>query len=415
MKINLPYASPNHLPSLKTVVEGFRKIDSINFEGTSYEERKKILFDNLPTLPLILSPDGDVHFTTYRVRILEQSDNIKSQETFSHPPAINCTKTERAHLAGYPVLYTSLSPASAMREIKNLQPGQTFYLSKWVVPKDAKLIYAQFLYGPDIEIGDNISFLNKSNIEKMVQISSVYPEDISKAFMYLTQKLSSYFLSEDYFRSSFLAHHALYDHKPEFVAKPQALVYPSVAAGLDNINVAYHPDFVRDHLKMEWVYKLVFKGFEDDGASISLRGIGLNDSSGVIHWIFPFVKPEKTRITSAGVRYDSKPRNYVINPSNDIFIRNGNEFKLADLINNILFEDYDKLMPLLLDIDFEIDFSKIYMRGIKIKPDQSEVIYTIIDGSQYNITEIEVTLEYKFVGESLEEKNVWFEMETEVK
>ena len=111
--------------------------------------------------------------------------------------------------------------------------------------------------------------------DKFKQISQTYSENRQEALKYINNKLSKYFLSDNYNISSFLGHYILYDSRNSFPLKADAIMYPSIQAGLNNFNLAIHPDFVKNNLQLIQVQKVKFKHFEENASKLILLKTGI--------------------------------------------------------------------------------------------------------------------------------------------
>ena len=101
----------------------------------------------------------------------------------------------------------------------------------------------------------------------------------------MLEGLSNFFIGDiSYAASSFLSHYILYEDRKSIPIRIEALIYSSVQAELRNINFAFHPDFVKDHIKLKGVQKVTFDSFIKGGSNLVFLEQGLPQIDGTIKW-----------------------------------------------------------------------------------------------------------------------------------
>jgi hypothetical protein len=305
-------------------------------------------------------------------------------------------------LKGFPVFYTSISSDTALRERRKengekLENGDEVYLSVWKIKKGVTVNYSQFIFDESIELGNIIKKLNITNAEKLKKKNETYTTNKQLAFEYLLNKLASYFISDDYTISSFLAHNILYDGREKAPINSDALIYPSLQAGLNSINIAFHPDFVKNNIYLEKVEKIKFKNFEKSGSKINLIKTGIPDETQKIKWFTSVVNTNWMKIIRKEIMFEVDPIIEILDEK-CIFFRNGNKKEIDEIIWEYINENIKSLVEILFQIDKEIDYDKIYEKEFYINTnDRSTAL--IKDNKQYIISNFKILLEYKILKE----------------
>jgi hypothetical protein len=336
MKLNLPYVKEDNLPSLMEMENDFQKFDSINLSNLNYNEIKKAFFENIRFIPKLISPETTLNFKLYRTSCINESKlDITDIKTFYHPPKEYCPKG-RCNLQNFPVFYASILQDTALRERrkengKQLEEGDEVYISHWDIKKDTKISYSQFIYSDISQLGEIFKSINQNNISKLQQINKIYSEDKQNAFEYLLKKLSDYFISDDYTISSFLAHNILYDGRDTAPLKSDVLLYPSLQAGLNSINFAFHPDFAEKNLNLLKIEKIRFNSFTKDGSHLNLIKTGIPNEAGKIKWFTSVVNTNWMRIVQKEIVFEVDPSIEILD-ERSIFTKNGIKKEIDEII-----------------------------------------------------------------------------------
>ncbi|WP_460970883.1 RES domain-containing protein [Spirosoma migulaei] len=397
------------LPSEDAISNGLKIIESSLLDKLSYEEIKKLFNDALGMVPKLVVPNASITAPIYRVTNGLFPGFDKNQiSSFSHPPFNNCKKG-RANIDGFPVFYAALSGDTALRELRNstnqpLQKGDIVYISSWEVDKDIKLAYSQFIYNDEVKLGEMLSGLNKSNHEKIAHISSPYTAGKRNAFKLLLEGLSNLFIGDkSYAASSFLSHHLLYEDRENFPIRIEALLYPSVQAGLTNINFAIHPDFVKDHIKLKGIQKVEFESFQEGRSNLIFLEQGKPQTDGTIKWYKSGFSLKDIKAESYSVSFSIDPPIDNINEDYLFYSKTDNDYyPLPILTWKILNKKKKEVLNELAKFEEEMDFEKIYKKPIQINVNEGEV-YLEIEDNKYNVEALVTEIEYKFI--LMEENN----------
>jgi hypothetical protein len=235
--------------------------------------------------------------------------------------------------------------------------------------------------------------INDANQIKLKYISKSYSANKQAAFKYLVEKLSKYFISDNYNISSFLGHYLLYENRESSPLKADAVIYPSLQAGLKNMNLAFHPDYVAKHMELKQVQKVIFENFEESGSWLSLSEVGLPDTVGNIDWYAATFNKNAMKIMSIEVKFNNEPSKEHLN-ENSIFIKSNKEYKLLDLTWELIDKNLEKYINVISRLNQEIDINKIYDKTIFITPAKN-IIYIEITNEKYFVDVIKVKLKFK--------------------
>lgn len=397
------------IPSMTTVVDGFNLIEKASFDNLSYSEKKSLFEKALGIIPRFISPNNTPTASLYRVTNgLFASFNKSQASSFSYPPAANC-KIGRANLAGFPVFYAALSGDTALREFRNmynepLREGDIVYISEWNYKKGTKATYSQFIYDETTVLGEKIVDINVSNQKKLARISRIYSQEKKAAFKVLIEKIGSLYISDkSYLKSSFLSHYLLYDDRPTFPFRVNALIYPSVQAGFKGINYALHPEFVDQNVILKSIQKVSFISFEDGKSSLSFLELGIPKSSGKITWYTMRIDLKSVKTQKHILVFDEGPLEKI--SANDILysIKDNKNYQFSDIIElgwKILNENLEESVNELARFESNINHKKNYKKTLLIKLDKYE-IYILIDGIKCKLEGIAFELKYKLILEEI--------------
>lgn len=397
MELKIPFMEDSQLPSFEHIKKAFEELDLLYDKGMSYEELKNAFLEKLSIFPQLIYPEGKLNLPIYRTSIINSSElDIRHPDSFSHPPPNYCS-LGRCNLNSHPVFYGSISEDTALREKRKandqgLEEGDEVYVSQWQVNSSANFRYSQFIFGNDVELGEVVSDLNSSNIEKLANMSTPYSEDKQKGFKHLVHKMGSYFLLENYNFSSFLAHYLLFDNREKSPLKADAIIYPSVQSKLTNFNIAIHPDFVRNHMKLVNVKKIRFKGFEKEGCRCELLEIGIVKENGLIDWNIPRFSTDTMDITGIEIAFVTEPHIDIYNPDH-IFKKKGCQMPLGQITWEYINTNKVKVLELLSKVDV-FDYDRTYQKELYIQIPKNN-LWLEFEDEKYFIETLKVNVHYK--------------------
>lgn len=235
--------------------------------------------------------------------------------------------------------------------------------------------------------------MNKTNSEKLKQISQSYSQNKQDAFIYLNNKLSKYFVSDKYNISSFLGHYILYENGSSVPLKADGIMYPSIQAGLNNINIAIHPDFVKSHLQLIQVQKIKFGQFENNRSALTLLKTGVPNEKNKIEWFSPSFNTNDMKITGIEVMFDKEPKNQKFTDKN-VFLNNDTKQTLDAIAWEYIDKNMSQVLNILSELNNEIDYKKVYKKDFFIRP-ENKVVSLELNNERFFINTIKVSMDYK--------------------
>ncbi|MFZ3274115.1 MAG: RES domain-containing protein [Lutibacter sp.] len=172
----------------------------------------------------------------------------------SYPP-INFVSFGRCNFPKYPVFYCSNNPMTALMEVvrENNYKDKKYCISKWeIIQSEDKLAFQTFLQ-TDLHSENDFNLLKKVETE---QLNEPFKNKLDKerinGIIELLKFLQSTFIKDkDYSISASLAHRTLYA-KHNFAT--DILLYPSIQTKYKGVNMAIHPNFVDNNLRLKRLY-----------------------------------------------------------------------------------------------------------------------------------------------------------------
>jgi hypothetical protein len=393
------YIEDNKLPSLNDVIEGFKRIEYLNNGDFDYETIKKEYFNNLKFLPNLLSPEGKWGSFLYRASIVDEEKlDITDIDTFSFPKPIYCTSKGRCNLKNFPVFYASIDIDTALREKrknndKPLEKGDTVYISYWKLKEHINIKYAQFIFSNNIELGTLIKQLNESNHSKLEILSHCYSNEKQESFKYLNNKLSDFFLSNNYNLSSFISHNILYENSKDAPIKADAILYPSLQAGYNSLNLAIHPDFVINNLELVRVNKINFIEFVNKGAFATLEQVGIPDKSKKIVWNSLFFSFDKSDIVDIEIMFDNEPDENLFSDNDEFYFQNKREL-LPNIVWHLIEQNKSKIFSLLSNLSEEPNETMIYQKTLFFEL-TDKLVVLLQNNTTHKVFCLKITFNYK--------------------
>lgn len=323
--------------------------DALNSFFKPYSEYKRIpekdelkeIWHNLSFLPRFIHYLENVDFDYFRAR---PADDVKQDitllSTFSHPPTEK-TSQDRANIKGHPVLYTSLNENTSLIESKC---KDYFYLGVWNLEENSGIKLNSFLFtkldneNPMKIISDDL-YKKMNEMFKGLSINQL--NDIKKLYTLF----SELFIRNNKIITSLIGYKILYQNEFEKEIQPDAIVYPSIQVDKKGCNFAFHPDFVKNNLRLNYIFFGKINSFNDQNFDINLTfknfGININDK---IKWYRLRILIDEVNIYSSS---------NVIN----INEKNINNYNVA----------LNYKMPLLNFCDFEISKNKLNLFKTNLK------------------------------------------------
>lgn len=232
------YCWPN-FDDFSTTKEYLKEVQSVLFKE----------FEFLPNFVKFLKPQK-FSLPIFRVREVESFTNISLFSEHSYPP-INLTSFGRCNFPKNPVFYCSNDPMTALLEVvrdsdfKNIK----YCISRWeIIDSDNEFAFQTFLH-TELDEQNHFSILKAAEIEQLnIPFENKLSEDKKAGLKELIKFLHSSFINDkNYFLSASLAHRTLY---AEHNFATDILLFPSVQTKFKGVNMAIHPNFVDNMMRV---------------------------------------------------------------------------------------------------------------------------------------------------------------------
>jgi len=282
------YTELNKFTTLEDLEESLKKLIQIEKSELSQAEIKKLIFDHAIILPNHYSPlpkEVINKLTVFRVRAEKTIDLNKEDlsliRTYSYPNSAICQSNGRANIKYKTVFYCSDNQITALAE-SNLEVGDIAYLGVWKKFSDREVNYATYI---STNIPETNVWHNKGADIYMqsVDYAKKYTKDKFEHLVRLQKFFSDIFLIEKkpYSLSSWVANNILYEYN-----MVDFIVYPSFATEHYSCNLAIHPNYVENNLKLDCVFKLLITGKTKGSLNISVQKSGKLTGTAII-WRIP--------------------------------------------------------------------------------------------------------------------------------
>lgn len=260
---------------IKSFIENLKEFDKIDLSKKSSNEINDLFFRHIPFIPQTWFGQYIERFnkhTFYRVRknIKENEEAINLISTYSYPSSKLCKSNGRANLKGKSIFYCSDNATTSIME-RQLKVGDVGYLSVWKANAKREIRFQYCL--PRHLRHDNKWNEIRLDIHPLIDN---YVKENYKAkgdfFIVLINYLFQKFVTEKapYSLSSWLADRYLYGE--EWI---DILLYPSVAGGKKDCNMAIHPNTIEENIDFQKVIK--FKVLEVRSDRIQYRPLSVGE------------------------------------------------------------------------------------------------------------------------------------------
>jgi hypothetical protein len=262
------------IPDIEIFKNQLSELFTTDKSSLTQEEIRKLYFEKAVLLPNAIAtlPADTINLLkAFRVRlnINQNVEDLSIIRTFSYPNPCFCKDNGRANLRNKSVFYCADAFITAFVETKP-KVGDIGYLSIWDIHCDRDVNYTAFF--PSSMPEKNV--WNKTATEyqkKMVDHAKESGNDKSKQLEELFEFTSNIFIKETspYSLTSWIANSMLYDYYGvDFI------VYPSFATNNITCNIAFHPNFVDNYVKLSKIYKYVITEMGDGNGSYSIKEVG---------------------------------------------------------------------------------------------------------------------------------------------
>nr|WP_321357008.1 RES domain-containing protein [uncultured Draconibacterium sp.] len=251
------------------------EFDKLDLTSKNSKEIGQLYFEYFPLIPYIWFGQKIERFNKhifYRVRknINENEEAINLTSTYSYPSSKLCEHNGRANRNGKSVFYCSDNAITAIMECQ-LKTGDIGYLSIWK-PDAKREMRIQYSLPRHLRPDNKWNEVRK-DIHPLIEQHLIenYKEK-KELYIALINYLFKKFISEKfpYPLTSWLADNYLYSENWIDI-----LLYPSVAGGQKDCNMAIHPNSVDDNIKFKKVIK--FRVVDAQVDKIAYRPISVGE------------------------------------------------------------------------------------------------------------------------------------------
>ncbi|MBW8201842.1 RES domain-containing protein [Flagellimonas abyssi] len=267
----------------KRYVEKLQNVDWPMFNNYSTTKEyikavQDIIFTDFEFIPNILKRLKPSKFLLpfYRVRAVSSFTDINLFSEHSYPP-IKLTGFNRCNFPNSPVFYCSDNPLVALKEVvrNNDYSSIKYCLSKWELDdSENEIIFQSFLHMPLLD-GSDYKSLRDAEIEQFQTLFNGITDDQVLGLIELLKFLHNAFINDaNYELSAALAYRSL---NPPHNYATDILMYPSIQTDYKGVNMAIHPNFVDNRMKLLRFYIVELKSHNLDSGrfNISITKYGL--------------------------------------------------------------------------------------------------------------------------------------------
>ena len=261
-------------PPISRYKKNLKELLEYDFSSKSFDEINDIYYDKaiiLPSAKEKLHPEAFDDFLFYRIRINFdfKKNDTNLINTYSYPPPSFCKKNGRSNIAGTSVFYCSDSPNSAMHEV-NPKLDDTGFLSVWKIKVDRPFKLACLLPQTLKSVNPWSIFNTNVHTDQIKLWLESYP-DLIEHYHALTTFIGDAYRLKDvnYSLSSFISKKLLFeDVYNDFI------LYPSISMEETYSNMAFHPNFVDNHMVLHKAFQFKIKDFVDSTPAFSIGLVG---------------------------------------------------------------------------------------------------------------------------------------------
>lgn len=230
----------------------------------------------------------------FRVRPFDEFTNINIFREHSYPP-IDKVGMGRCNFPKYPVFYCSNDATTALVEaVKIYGKNKLYCISKWEInPTAERFIFQTFLQA-ELPKENHFNVLRNNLINR---INAGFGNKLDKErqaglIAYLQFLHNSFITDTDYSLSASLAHISLFSGH---TMATDILMYPSVQTRYKGVNMAIHPNFVENNMKIVRFYLVKLDSYDSKNGKMNVSYSKYAEDFG--HLIKPGFKSSFTEIT----------------------------------------------------------------------------------------------------------------------
>ncbi|MBD3638339.1 MAG: RES domain-containing protein [Crocinitomicaceae bacterium] len=276
-------------PTIKQTKEAIKNIHNTDFTRMSLADIKTFYYQNfglfpIPTLFLDVDVLNELH--VFRARPKKSVEDEYSIKPYYYPPdpVIMCTSPQRANWTGHSVFYCSLSPETAIAELKFHDIDEEFYISRWSFDttkiRSKKIMVSPMYLGLEFKDGFWNNLIKTSGFEE--RIIKEEGKLKAKRFMFLIKEISKLFCSTNtklYPFTAYVAHNIMYNtmDNTNTVHFP-ILIFPSIEAEFKGMNFAILPSFVDNFMSIDNLFHMTLKENTKEKISSTISKVRMSNN-----------------------------------------------------------------------------------------------------------------------------------------
>lgn len=246
----------NELPDLSRYIDDLDRLSRLDLKDSNLREIEREFFKYARFQPqsygqMAAEDLNKLKLFRVRLNVDPENENVYLHSTFSYPPAAFCSDNGRANIKKRSVFYGSESADTAILESKP-KPGDSGVLSIWRPIVDREIRYSIFMSNKTDK--ENIFFklaneLKEYQMQQTLKFSACKFEHLN----YLNEFISGLLESAipPYALSSWICDRIMYNTMPV-----DCIIYSSSFNSRFS-NLALHPNFVDQHLRLDRVIQFV--------------------------------------------------------------------------------------------------------------------------------------------------------------
>lgn len=268
-------------PDLETVQNRIKKLKGFRWPQYSIakgidnhiREIRDILCENFAIFPNLLyihSGENELPLNFFRVRPFDTFSDTSLICEYSYKPIHLTTLIQRGNFPYKPVFYCSSDIGTALAEVikeTHTFSDRKYLVSKWSIIEQKNTKIIPFLYS-DLLDQNEYHVLGKWALDRL---DTLFKKKLSETQVeglkaYLAFLVTS-FVTDNYSVSASLVHSILY--APHNYSA-DIFIYPSIRSGLKTINMAIHPNFVDNNMKLDRVFSVKVNSIDMNSGECSV-------------------------------------------------------------------------------------------------------------------------------------------------
>ncbi|MEQ8909536.1 MAG: RES domain-containing protein [Vicingaceae bacterium] len=259
-------------PDRQTVEKGLIKLKSLKWPEYNSSQNindyikilEGLITENIEMLPnfSVSNKNKEFNIPMFRVRALEDFNNISLYSEHSYPPAPLTKKINRCNFPFHPVFYCSTHPFVALLEVirKSKYKEKKFCISKWsIIPNESNHRFQSFLQSKN-KLDNEYDFIRAAELRKIEneQFKNLTNKQ-AESFLMILKYLQGVFIDDKLYNlSASFSHRIFY---PTHIYSTDIMMYPSVQSRFKGVNMAIHPNYVDQHMKIDRLYIINLNDF----------------------------------------------------------------------------------------------------------------------------------------------------------